>query len=56
MKQFIIEMVNLFDEVSTSDLQGMVEAFCLQTGENEDEVLDAIYKEVDKSNRRNELD
>lgn len=45
--EFIKDMVENFDELTTSDLQGIIEARCMQTGENEDELLNEIYKEVE---------
>lgn len=46
-EDFIKEMVELYDEISTSDLQGIVEARCIQTGENEDDILNEIYEIVE---------
>ena len=47
-EEFIKDMVKNFDEFTTSDLQGVVEARCMRTGEDEDELLNEIYNEVEK--------
>lgn len=44
---FIKEMVELYNEISTSDLQGIVMARCMQTEEDEDELLNEIYQIID---------
>lgn len=42
--EFIQDMRNNIDELTTSDLQGIVEARCMQTGENEDDLLNEILE------------
>lgn len=46
-QEFIKDIVKNYDEFTTSDLQAVVEARCMQTGENEDELLNEIYMEVE---------
>ena len=43
-EEFIEEMIINFDELTSSDLQGIVEARCIKTGENADELLNEIYQ------------
>ncbi len=45
-EQFIDYLVENFDELTTSDLQGIIEGRCMQTGEDEEEILQDIYKTV----------
>lgn len=45
-EQFIDYLVENFDELTTSDLQGIIVARCKQTGEEDDENLHEIYKRV----------
>ncbi|WP_306010077.1 hypothetical protein [Bacillus sp. MMSF_3328] len=45
-EQFIDYLLENFDELTTSDLQGVIEARCIQTGEYEEEILQAVYKRV----------
>ena len=45
-EEFIEDMVINFDELTSSDLQGIVEARCIQTGEDADELLNEIYQIV----------
>lgn len=47
-EEFINDLVNDFDNIDTSDLQGIVSARCMQTGEDEEEILNAIYEKVKK--------
>lgn len=44
-KQFIAEMKEIRDDVSSGDIQGMVEAFTMTNGGNDDEILNQIYSE-----------
>lgn len=46
-KDFVKEMVESYNELTTSDLQGIVMARCMQTDENEDDLLDEIYERVE---------
>lgn len=41
-KNFIDELVNSFENLTRGDLQGIVQARCIKTGENEDEILKQI--------------
>lgn len=50
LEDFIQRLVDDFDNITTSDLQGIVEARCMQTGEDEDKILDEIYNRVSKLN------
>lgn len=43
-KEFIEEMKNIIDEVTRGDMQGMVEAFAMQNGGNDDNILNKIYE------------
>lgn len=45
-EEFIKDLVKNYDEIDTSDLQGIVMARCMRTGEDEDEILEEIYKRV----------
>lgn len=45
-EEFIKDLVENYDEIDTSDLQGIVMARCMRTGEDEDEILEEIYKIV----------
>lgn len=45
-EDFIKDLVENYDEIDTSDLQGIVMARCMRTGEDEDEILDEIYRRV----------
>ena len=45
-EEFIQELVKHYDEIDTSDLQGIVMVRCIKTGEDEDEILDEIYKRI----------
>ena len=45
-EEFIKDLVENYDEIDTSDLEGIVMARCMQTGENEDEILEEIYNRV----------
>jgi len=40
------ELVLNFDEFTTSDLQGVIQAICIRYGANEDKCLEYIYSEV----------
>ena len=48
LNEFIEDLVNDFDEITTSDLQGVVQARCMRTKENENAILNEIYNKVDK--------
>lgn len=50
LEDFIQDLVDNFDNITTGDLQGVVEARCMQTGEDENEILDEIYNRVSKLN------
>lgn len=50
LEEFIQDLVDNFDDIDTSDLQGIVEARCMQTGEDENEILDEIYKRISNLN------
>ena len=43
--EFIEDMVKNYEEVAV-DLQGIVEARCMRTGEDEEEILRTIYSRV----------
>ncbi|EAR66241.1 hypothetical protein B14911_10917 [Bacillus sp. NRRL B-14911] len=45
-EQIIDYLLENFDELTTSDLQGVIEARCIQTGEDEEVILQAVYKRV----------
>lgn len=45
LEEFINDLVENYDEVG-ADLQGIVEARCMQTNENEDEILREIYSRI----------
>lgn len=45
-EEFIKDIVNNFDDFTTSDLQGIVEARTIRTGENDDDILKDIYTRV----------
>ena len=48
LNEFIEDLVNDFDEITTSDLQGVVQARCMRTKEDENAILNEIYNKVDK--------
>lgn len=48
LDEFIEDLVNDFDEITTSDLQGVVQARCMRTKEDENAILNEIYNKVDK--------
>lgn len=48
LNEFIEDLVNDFDEITTSDLQGVVQARCMRTKENENAILNEIYNKFDK--------
>lgn len=50
LEDFIQDLVDNFDNITTSDLQGIVDARCMQTHEDENEILDEIYKRVSELN------
>lgn len=50
LEDFIQDLVDNFDNMTTGDLQGVVEARCMQTHEDENEILDEIYKRVSELN------
>lgn len=52
LEDFIQDLVDNFDNMTTGDLQGVVEARCMQTHEDENEILDEIYKRVSELNER----
>lgn len=45
-EEFIKDLVKYYDEIDTGDLQAIVMFRCMHTGEDEDEILDEIYKRV----------
>lgn len=45
-EEFIKDLVDNYNEIDTSDLQGIVMVRCMKTGEDEDEILDEIYRKV----------
>lgn len=50
LEDFIQGLVDDFDNITTSDLQGIVDARCMQTHEDENQILDEIYKRVSELN------
>lgn len=44
LEDFINDIVNCIDMWTRSDLQGHVSARCMETGENDDEILQMIDK------------
>ena len=50
LENFIQDLVDNFDDMTTGDLQGAVEARCMQTGEDSDKILDEIYNRISKLN------
>lgn len=50
LEDFIQDLVDNFDNMTTGDLQGVVDARCMQTHEDENEILDEIYKRVSELN------
>lgn len=48
LDEFIEDLVKDFDEITTSDLQGVVQARCMRTKEDENTILNEIYNKVDK--------
>lgn len=46
-EEFIQDLVKNYDDFTTSDLQGIIEARCITTGENADEILEEIYKNIE---------
>ena len=50
-QEFIKDLVENYEDFTTSDLQGVVEARCIITGENEDEILEEVYKNVENKQR-----
>ena len=44
--EFIKDLVNNFDKLTTSDLQGVIQARCVKTKEDENAILNEIYKRV----------
>ena len=45
LEEFINDLVENYDEVG-ADLQGIVEARCMRTGEDEEEILRTIYSRI----------
>ena len=45
-EEFIKDLVENYEEFTTSDLQAVVEARCMTTGEDEDAILNEIYEIV----------
>lgn len=45
-EEFLKDMVENFDDMTTSDLEGIVEARCIETKENENAILDDIYSKI----------
>lgn len=48
-EDFIKEMLIMHNEVTTSDLQGIVQAFCMSNNVDFNEMLEAIYERVDQN-------
>lgn len=48
LDEFIEDLLNDFDELTTSDLQGVVQARCMRTKEDENAILNEIYNKVGK--------
>lgn len=46
LEDFIQDLVDNYNDIDTSDLQGIVMARCMMTDEDEDEILDEIYRRV----------
>lgn len=46
LEDFIDDLVKNYNDIDTSDLQGIVMARCMVTDEDEDEILDEIYRRV----------
>ena len=46
-KEFISEMKEIVDEVTHGDMQGIVEAFTLQNGGTDDDILNTIYEDLE---------
>ena len=45
-EEFINEMVENSNKITTSDLQGIIEARCMKTGKCEEELLKEIYSRI----------
>lgn len=45
-EEFIQDIVNNFDDFTSGDLQAVVEARTIKTGENDDDILKDIYTRV----------
>lgn len=45
-EEFIRDMVENFNDMTTSDLEEIVEARCMKTKENENAILDDIYNRI----------
>jgi len=45
-EEFIQDIVEHYDEFTTSDLQGYIGARCMTTGEDEEDFLTEVYKRV----------
>lgn len=50
LNEFIEDLVNDFDEMTTGDLQGVVQARCKKTGEDENLILNEINNKVNIKN------
>lgn len=46
VQEFIEEMKAIMEEVTGGDMQGMVEAFTMQNGGNDDDILNKIYNDM----------
>lgn len=44
IQEFIAEMKAIREEVTHGDMQGMVEAFAMQNGVDDDDILNQIYE------------
>lgn len=45
-EEFLKDLVDNFDDMTISDLQGVVEARCIETKENENAILNDIYNKI----------
>lgn len=50
-EEFIQDIVNNFDDFTSGDLQAVVEARTIKTGENDDDILKDIYTRVNNKSR-----
>lgn len=47
-EEFIKDIVNNFNDFTNGDLQAVVEARTIKTGENDDDILNDIYSKMKK--------